>query len=233
MQDCKLSIISIYVVRNRCGQVSLLALRVLTTRSRVVQIDDPNLTFFCDPKFIEAQTKESVDLDALLDLYIKSHNDVLVDLPSDLRVGVHLCRGNFPQGVFLGTGTYNKIAAKMFNDLKYDLFYLEYDDIDRIGDFSALRHLPADKAVVLGIVTTKNAELESLDALRNRVFEAADEIAKGQGTSREDALKDCLAVSPQCGFASAAEGFGINMTEDIQWKKLELLRDLAKDIWSH
>lgn len=171
-------------------------------------------------------------MEALLDLYIRSHNDVLIDLRADLRIGLHLCRGNFPGGVFLDTGTYDRIAAKLFRDLNHDLFYLEYDDIDRIGDFTPLHYLPPNKAVVLGIVTTRHGQLENMDSLKDRVLQAADIIAKAQGTSREEALQNNLAVSPQCGSASTADGFGINMTEEIQWQKLELLRELGKKVWS-
>ena len=198
--------------------------------SHFIQIDDPNLTFFCDPDFIKAQQSEGVDLDALLDLHIKCHNDVLADLPSDLNIGIHLCRGNFPNGIFLGTGSYDRIARKLFQDLNHKLMYLEYDS-DRAGDFTPLKSLPKDKAVVLGIVTTKHAEMEDIDALKARVVQAADVIAEGQGTSREEALKNNLAVSPQCGFASASDGKGSGMSEEIQWQKLELLKKLAEDIW--
>ena len=198
---------------------------------RFVQIDDPHMTFFCDPGFIEHQEAEGVDLDAMLDLHIKSHNDVLVDLPSGLRVGIHLCRGNLPNGVFAATGAYNKIASKLFRDLNYKIYYLEYDS-DRAGDFTPLEHLPKDKAVVLGVVTTKNAEMENIDALKTRVVQAADMIAKGQGVSREEALRDNIAISPQCGFASASVGAGVGMSIESQWQKLELLRDVARDIWT-
>ena len=188
------------------------------------------MSFFCDPEFIRHQVAEGKDLVALLDLYIKSHNDVLVDLPSDLNIGIHLCRGNFPGGIFLGSGSYDRIAAKFFVNLNYKLFYLEYDS-DRAGDFTPLRHLPNDKAVVLGIVTTKNAEMENIDELKARVYQAAEIISKGQGVSIEEALKCNIAVSPQCGFASASDGFGLGMTEEIQWQKLELLKRLAEDVW--
>ena len=188
------------------------------------------MTFFCDPGFIEHQEAEGVDLDALLDLHIKSHNDVLIGLPSDLRIGVHLCRGNFPGGIFLGTGAYDRIASKLFRDLNYQLFYLEYDS-DRAGDFTPLRHLPKDKAVVLGVLTTKNAEMENVDELKARVLQAADIIAEGQGVSRDEALQNSVAISPQCGFASASDGSGVGMSEEKQWEKLELLKNLANDIW--
>ena len=209
-----------------CFSDSILANRF----SRFVQIDDPNLTYFCDAEWIDIQAKEGNDLNALLDLCLKCHNDVLANLPSDLRVGVHLCRGNFAGGMYVATGAYDRIAAKMFQDLDYRLYYMEYDS-DRAGDFSALQYLPVDKAAVLGVVTTKYAESEDIDLLKARVMNAAEMIARGQGRSQEDALRDNLAVSPQCGFASAADGSGVDMTEEIQWQKLELLKRLAEDVW--
>lgn len=197
---------------------------------RLIQIDDPNLSFFCDEAFISAQQAEGTDTNALLDLYVKSHNDVLNDLPQDLIVGVHLCRGNFPNGIHLGSGAYDRLAKKLFQEFAYKLFYLEYDS-DRAGSFTPLQHLPPDKAVVLGIVTTKNAEMERLDTLQGRVHEAADIIAGAQGRSRSDILRDNLAVSPQCGFASASDGAGLGMTIERQWEKLQLLKALAHDVW--
>ena len=122
------------------------------------------------------------------------------------------------------------MAAKLFNELNHKLFYLEYES-ERAGDFTPLQKLPANKAVVLGIVTTKNAELEDVDILKGTVRDAADNIAKGQGISSDEALKKCLAMSPQCGFASIAEGAGTGMHEEAQWKKLELLKRVAAEIW--
>lgn len=188
------------------------------------------MTFFCDPEFIKHQEAEGVDWDAILDLHIKAHNDVLLDLPLDVRIGIHLCRGNFPNGIFLGSGAYDRIASKLFRDLNYQLFYLEYDR-NRAGDFTPLQHLPKDKAVVLGVVTTKSDEMESVDELKARFLQAAEIIARGQGVSKEEALKNNLAVSPQCGFASASDGAGVGMSEEAQWQKLELLKDLAREIW--
>lgn len=174
---------------------------------RFVQIDDPSLTYFCDAEYIKVQEAEGVDLDAMLDLHIKAHNDVFAGLPSDLRIGIHLCRGNFPNGIFCAAGAYDRIAAKLFRNLDYKLFYLEYDS-NRTGDFTPLKHLPKDKAVVLGVVTTKSAKMEKVEDLKARVMQAADVIAEGQGVSRDEALKSNLAVSPQCGFASAGDGHG-------------------------
>ena len=96
------------------------------------------------------------------------------------------------------------IAIKLFRDLNYDLFYLKYDS--NAGDFMPLQHLPVHKAVVLGIVTTRHAQLEDARELKARVFQAADVIAKGQNMPREQVLKNNLAISPQCGFASMTHG---------------------------
>lgn len=153
----------------------------------LIQIVDPNLTFFCDEAFISAQKFEGTDTEALLELYIKSHNDVLKDLPSDLTIGVHLCRGNLPGGVHLGSGTYDRLAKKLFQEFNYKLFYLEYDS-ERAGSFTPLQHLPADKAVVLSIVTTKNGDMEDLRMPKDRAREATDIIAVAQGRARDEVL---------------------------------------------
>ncbi|KIW44862.1 uncharacterized protein PV06_03301 [Exophiala oligosperma] len=197
---------------------------------RVVQVDDPNLSFFCDEEWIATCKAEGVDLDRLLELYIKSHNDAIQDLPSDLHVGVHICRGNFPNGVGLASGSYERIARKLFNETAYKLFYLEFDS-PRAGDFTPLKHLPVDKAVVLGVVTTKFAELEDTSELQKRVYQAADAIAQGQGRTREDALRDNLAVSPQCGFASDHSEGGVGMSRERMWEKFELVKRLSEEIW--
>lgn len=131
----------------------------------------------------------------------------------------------------MGSGGYDEIASKLFNELHYRLFFLEYDN-ERAGDFQALRYLPQDKAVVLGLVTTKHAELEDIQMLKGRVYEAAEVIAKARGVPTKQALSDNLGCSPQCGFASQADGAGVGMSEAIQWKKLELIKRLAEDIWT-
>ncbi|ETI21574.1 hypothetical protein G647_07921 [Cladophialophora carrionii CBS 160.54] len=199
---------------------------------RVVQVDDPNLSFFCDEEWIATCKAENVDLDHLLELYVKSHTDAVADLPADLTVGVHICRGNFPNGVGLASGSYERIAKKIFTETPYTVFYLEFDS-PRAGDFTPLKYLPVDKAVVLGVVTTKSAEMEDLAALKDRVYQAAEVIAQGQGEgrTREDALRDNLAVSPQCGFASDHSEGGVGMTRDTMWEKLELVKRLADEIW--
>ena len=199
---------------------------------RNVQVDDPNLSFFCDEVWVDTCAKEGVDLDHLLELYIKAHNDAVAGLPADLNVGVHICRGNLPKGVGVASGGYEHIARKIFTGTHYRAFYLEFDS-PRAGDFSPLKHLPIDKAVVLGVVTTKAAEMEELDDLKARVYQAAEVIARGQGEGRtkEDALRDNLAVSPQCGFASMHEEGGVGMTMERMFEKLNLVRRLSEEIW--
>jgi methionine synthase II (cobalamin-independent) len=133
-------------------------------------------------------------------------------------------------GHFATTGSYHNVAVKLFQQMKHNLFYLEYDT-DRAGDFTPLQHLPVGKAVVLGIVTTKNARMETLGELKAKVLQAADVIARGQGVTRDEVLQNCLAVSPQCGFSSISSAVGIGMSEDDQWEKLELVKQLAEDLW--
>ncbi|KAK3076587.1 hypothetical protein LTS18_012612 [Coniosporium uncinatum] len=197
---------------------------------RFLQVDDPNMTFFCDEEWLETSREKRYDLDGLLDRYIDVHNAMLKDLPTDLRMGIHLCRGNMPDSTHISSGAYERIAERMLQRLNYEIYYLEFDS-PRAGTFGPLRFLPKEKRVVLGIVTTKFPELEGLEELEQRVYEAAGVIAKGQARDRDDVLMDNLAVSPQCGFSSMALTGGKGFTSDIMWTKLTLLRDLARKIW--
>lgn len=124
-------------------------------------------------------------------------------------------------------GGYDRIATKVFKNLNVQTFYLEYDT-PRAGTFEPLLHLPSNKNVILGVITSKFPELEDLEKMKARVFEAADVVAKGTNQNREDALKR-LGVSPQCGFASHEEGNAI-VWKDME-KKLGLVRQLADEIW--
>lgn len=126
-------------------------------------------------------------------------------------------------------GGYDRIAAKLFQNLNVSSFYLEYDN-ERSGSFEPLRFLPEHKNVILGVVTSKFPQLENLEELKKRVFAAADIIAKGQGTgaTQKDALKR-IGVSPQCGFASHEEGNLLGWDDMVA--KLRLVRKLADEIW--
>lgn len=201
---------------------------------RNVQVDDPNMTFFVMESFLSGCRADGVDPDALLRRYVRVHNACLEGRPADMHVGVHLCRGNMWSGVVEGGGTgegsYERIAEVVLGSLDYDTFYLEYDDA-RSGGFAPLRFLPVGKRVVLGLVSTKRAELEDLEVLAARVREAAEVVAGAQGRPVEVVMETSLAVSPQCGFASQSQGGGAGMTEERQWEKLVLVRDLARRLW--
>jgi 5-methyltetrahydropteroyltriglutamate--homocysteine methyltransferase len=141
---------------------------------------------------------------------------VLAAAPADLRIGMHLCRGN-RGGHWHAEGSYEEVAERLFNALDIRFYFLEYDT-PRAGSFTPLRHVPRHKSVVLGLVSTKVADLEDKAALRRRLDDATKLVAL-----------DRLAVSPQCGFASVDTGNPI--TPEAQARKLELVCDLAREVW--
>jgi 5-methyltetrahydropteroyltriglutamate--homocysteine methyltransferase len=134
-----------------------------------------------------------------------------------MAVCIHLCRGNF-RSAWVAQGGYEPVAEILFNELAIDGFFLEYDD-PRSGDFAPLRFVPKDKTVVLGVMTSKHAGLESKDALKRRIDEAARHMPAEQ-----------LALSPQCGFSSTVHGN--ELTEDDQWKKLARVVEVAHEAWT-
>ena len=136
--------------------------------------------------------------------------------------------GNFSKSMHFSEGSYEAIAERFFKILEYDTFYLEYDS-PRSGGFEPLRFLPKNKNVVLGVVTTKSPELEDIVVMKQKILQAAEIIAKGQGRTREEAMEN-IGVSPQCGFASTAVG-AEGMTEEKMFAKLKLVQDLAKELW--
>lgn len=199
---------------------------------RNIQIDDPHLTYFCSSQFINGCEKDGTDTGELFDMYLDAHQKFLQHRPGkDLQMGTHLCRGNMSGSTHWVSGSYDSIADKLFNQTDFDTYYLEFDDTERQGGFDPLRHLPAGKNIVLGLVSTKRAELESMESIRSSVNQAAEVIAEAQGVSRERAL-DSIALSPQCGFSSSSLAGGKDMTMDRMFEKLTLVRDAAKQIWS-
>lgn len=136
--------------------------------------------------------------------------------------------GNFSKSMHFSEGSYEKIAQRFFQTLNYDTFYLEYDNM-RSGGFEPLRFLPVHKNVVLGVVTTKDPQLEDKELIKKRVVEAAEIIARGQRRSVHEAM-DNIGISPQCGFASVAVG-AEGMTEEKMFAKLQLVQDVAKELW--
>lgn len=184
--------------------------------SRYIQLDDTNLAYLCDPKLRQGAKDRGDDPDELPRAYAELINKVIDNRPDDLRIGIHLCRGNF-RSAWVAEGGYEPVAEVLFNELNVDGYFLEYDD-ERSGDFAPLRFVPENKTVVLGLVTTKDAALEGGDALKKRVEEAAQYMPIDQ-----------MCLSPQCGFSSTVHGNDI--TEDDQWAKLEMVVNTARDIW--
>ncbi|MDP6566576.1 MAG: 5-methyltetrahydropteroyltriglutamate--homocysteine S-methyltransferase [Alphaproteobacteria bacterium] len=181
-----------------------------------IQMDEVPLAMLCDPAIRQRMADAGSDPDDLMAMYIEAINDAVGQRPAGMTCGLHLCRGNF-KGKYLSEGGYEPVAERMFNDLAVDAFFLEYDTA-RAGDFSPLRLVPADKRVVLGLVSSKVAELESADDLAGRIDQAAQYIDL-----------DRLSLSPQCGFASAVSGNPI--TDAVQRAKLTLVVDTARQVW--
>ena len=182
---------------------------------RYVQIDEVAVAMLCDPAVREKVKAEGEDPDRLVDLYVDAINEAVKGKPKGVTVGVHVCRGNY-KGKYLSEGGYD-LAEKFLGRTNVDHFLLEFDT-PRAGGFAPLRHVPKGKGVVLGLVSSKTAQLEKLDDLRRR----ADEAAKYCDTAR-------LAISPQCGFASTMGGNPV--TEADERAKLKLCVDAAKKIW--
>ncbi|KAK5173026.1 uncharacterized protein LTR77_003148 [Saxophila tyrrhenica] len=195
---------------------------------RNLQIDDPTLAYFCSDDMLEGLKKDGEDTDRMFELYLKAHNDCIAGRPEDMHVGLHVCRGNFSKSMHFSEGSYEAIAERFFKTLNYDTFYMEYDN-PRSGGFDPLRYLPQHKNVVLGVVTTKDPQLEDAELMKTRVREAAAIIAKGQGRTEKEAMEN-IGISPQCGFASVAIG-AEGMTEEKMFTKLKLVQDVAKELW--
>ena len=183
----------------------------------LVQMDETSLAKFGDAEVLQRTAARGEDWRKTVDLYIDVINRTVRGLPSSLRVGIHLCRGN-AGGQFHAEGGYDSVAEKLFNALDLDLFYLEYDS-ERAGGFEPLAAVPKGKSVVLGLITTKTGKLEDPAAVRKRI-EAATKYMP----------IDNLALSPQCGFASAETGNPLSEAE--QEAKLKLVVDVARDVWT-
>jgi 5-methyltetrahydropteroyltriglutamate--homocysteine methyltransferase len=181
-----------------------------------LQLDEVPLAMLCDDAVRERVRADGEDPDALVDAYLAATNAVLADRPPALTVGVHLCRGNL-RGHWMASGSYEAIAEKLFARLAVDAFFLEYDT-ERAGDFAPLRFVPAEKRVVLGLVSTKTALLEDADALCRRIDAAAKHVALER-----------LALSPQCGFASTAGGN--ELSDADQRAKLARVVEVARRVW--
>jgi 5-methyltetrahydropteroyltriglutamate--homocysteine methyltransferase len=184
---------------------------------RYLQMDDIFFAYLCDPKHREAKKAEGYDPDWLIDRYAWMMHEAIKDRPSDMVIGMHMCRGNFVS-TYAAEGAYDPAADAIFNKTGVDIYFMEYDS-ERAGGLEPLRLLPkGNKRVLPGFITTKTGELEDIDDLK-RKFEAASQFAD----------LDQLGIAPQCGFASTEEGNKI--TADDQKRKLELVVKTAEAIW--
>jgi 5-methyltetrahydropteroyltriglutamate--homocysteine methyltransferase len=183
---------------------------------RYLQLDEVNLAYLCDPSLRGQITARGEDPETLPAIYADMINAAISDIPPDMTITMHLCRGNF-RSSFVASGGYEPVAEILFNAIKVHGYFMEYDS-DRAGGFEPLRFVPKGKTVVLGLVTTKSGQLESRDDIKRRVDQAAKYVALDQ-----------LCLSPQCGFASTEEGNVLG--EDEQWAKLRMIVEVAEKIW--
>ncbi len=183
---------------------------------RYLQLDEVNFTYLCDPKLREQVASRGDDPSSLPLVYADMINAAISDIPSDMAITMHLCRGNF-QSTFVASGGYEPVAEILFNKINVNGYFMEYDS-ERAGGFEPLRFVPKGKTVVLGLVTSKSGKLESKDELKRRIDEAARFIPLDQ-----------FCLSPQCGFASTEEGN--ILAEDEQWAKLRMIVEIANEVW--
>ena len=179
-----------------------------------IQIDAPQYAALLDPQMREGYRQRGNDPDKIIDTCIEMDNAIIRDHPG-ITFGMHVCRGN-NQSKFYASGDYEPIS-RIFTQTHFHRFLLEYDD-SRSGGFEPLRHVPEDRFVVLGLVTTKKPRLETAAELRSRIEEASQYLPLER-----------LGLSPQCGFASTMEGNHIS-PED-QRRKLELVASVAQEVW--
>ena len=182
---------------------------------RYVHIDEPGYTAYVDEPSLAAMRKRGEDPMENFSRSLKANAELVRGFPG-VTFGIHLCRGN-QRSQWHREGTYDAIAERLFNELPYQRFLLEYDS-PRAGSFAPLRYVPKDKVVVLGLVSTKVPKLETADALLQRIDEAARYVPLER-----------LAVSPQCGFGSDVVGNLIS--EDDQKRKLERVVEVARKVW--
>lgn len=184
---------------------------------RYLQLDDTSWGEFCDEDKRKAYAARGINVDEVGKHYVDVINRILEVKPADMTITMHICRGNF-RSTWFSSGGYEPVAETLFGNCKVDAFFLEYDS-DRAGDFSPLRFIK-DQQVVLGLITSKFPTLEDKEEVKARIQEATQYMPLEQ-----------LALSPQCGFASCEEGN--EMTEEQQWAKLALVKEIAEDVWGN
>jgi 5-methyltetrahydropteroyltriglutamate--homocysteine methyltransferase len=187
---------------------------------RFVQLDDTNLAYLCDPDMRKQAEDRNEDLSTLPRKYVELINKAIEKRPADMKIGIHLCRGNY-RSKWFASGGYEPVAEVLFKELNVDAYFLEYDDA-RSGDFKPLRHLPEHKVVVLGLMSSKKNGLDEKSEIVERLKQAAEIAPKGL---------EQLCLSHQCGFSSTVEGN--ELTEEEQWAKVRLEVEIAKEIWGN
>jgi 5-methyltetrahydropteroyltriglutamate--homocysteine methyltransferase len=183
---------------------------------RYLQLDEVFIAMLCDPKYRQQMKARGDDPEKLGPLYGDLINTAMSDIPADMTITMHLCRGNY-KSTFMGSGGYEAEQEILFNRIKVHGYFMEYDT-ERAGGFEPLKLVPKDRYVVLGLVTTKSGRLETKDVLKRRIDEASKYISLDQ-----------LCLSPQCGFASTEEGNVL--AEEEQWAKLKLIVEVAQEVW--
>lgn len=181
-----------------------------------LQLDDTSLAYLNDPNQRELVSRMGFDPETLHLRNIKVMNAAIAHKPANMAITTHLCRGNF-RSSWAAEGSYDFVAEALFNELNVDGYFLEFDD-ERSGGFEPLRFVPKGKYVVLGLVTTKSGELESMESLERRIEQAAKYVDLDQ-----------LCLSPQCGFSSTEEGN--DLTEEQEIRKLERIVETAAKVW--
>lgn len=183
---------------------------------RNIQLDDCTWGMVVDSNYLIKKYGSTVNIKNEAEKYLSINNLALENRPEDLVITTHVCRGNY-QSAFAATGAYDPIAPILFPNENVDAFYLEYDD-ERSGGFEPLKYVSGDKKVVLGLITTKKAELEDKATIIKRIHEASKYVPL-----------DRLYLSPQCGFSS--NEIGNKITEEDQWAKLQLVKEIAEEVW--
>jgi 5-methyltetrahydropteroyltriglutamate--homocysteine methyltransferase len=181
-----------------------------------VQLDEVVTSCLCDEVHRNKLRTQGEDADQLLRDYVRTINRAIAGRSPDLTVAMHTCRGNY-QGHWMAEGGYDPIAEYLFSEIEVDALFLEYDS-PRAGSFAPLRFMPKDKTVVLGLVSTKTAELEDPDVLRRRIEDASRYVDLER-----------LRLSPQCGFSSNYLGNPVSI--DDEQRKLALIVDVAQSVW--
>ena len=184
---------------------------------RNLQFDDCVWGGMVNPKLAVALTGRKGDaLEAYKKLLLQLNNEVAAQAPADLVINTHVCRGNYHSTLF-SSGAYDGVADLLFGEENVNAYYLEYDD-ERSGGFAPLKKVSEDKKVILGLITTKKPDLEDKEKVINRIKQATKYIPLER-----------LCLSPQCGFASCA--IGNKLTEEEQWAKLKLVKEIAEEVW--